>query len=89
MLAWPSWSVYLRSSQADHCIVADRRAWLQRHVSAALSRPFLCLLQLDRAYEAADGGLVGEDAHDIRPPLDLPVGAFDWVRRVQLRPLHR
>ena len=42
------------------------------------------MFEQDRAYEANDGLLVGEDADHLGPPLDLAVEALDRVGRVQL-----
>ncbi|MPM02416.1 hypothetical protein SDC9_48665 [bioreactor metagenome] len=55
-----SWSVALRSRQAEHHIIADRREGFQRHVTAVLDDPFLGLLHQDRADQSPDRGLVGE-----------------------------
>ena len=65
-------------------IIAQGRDGFQRHVAGALDRPFIVLLEQDRADETDDGVLVGEDADDLGAPLDLAVEAFDRVGRVQL-----
>lgn len=49
------------------------------HVAGAQDGPFIVLLQQPRADEACDGGLVGEDPHDLAAPLDLVVQAFEQV----------
>ncbi len=42
------------------------------------------LLEQDRADEADDGVIIGEDADDLGPALDFAVEALDRVGRVQL-----
>ena len=44
----------------------------QRHVAGALHGPFVVVFQEERAHQAGDGGLVGEDAHDLGVPLISP-----------------
>ena len=51
----------------------------QRHVAGALDGPFIVLFEQQRADEADDGVVVGEDADDVGSPLDLAVQAFDGV----------
>ena len=59
----------------------------QRHVTGALNGPFIVLLEQDRADEAGDGGLVGEDADDIGAALDLAVEPFQRIGGVDLGPV--
>jgi len=68
----------------DDGIIAQRRDGFQGHVAGAQDRPFVVLLEQDRADQANDGILIGEDADDFRSPLDLAVEALDRVGRVQL-----
>jgi hypothetical protein len=49
----------------------------QRHVAGALDGPFVVLFEQDRADEAGDGVLIGEDADNLGPPLDLAIEALD------------
>jgi hypothetical protein len=44
--------------------MAQRGDGFQRHLAAALRRPFVVLFDEDGADEAHDGGLVGKDADD-------------------------
>jgi hypothetical protein len=46
--------------QLDDLIIAQRRECFQAHVSAALNRPFVILLEQQGADEARDGVFVGE-----------------------------
>ena len=46
---------------------------------AALSGPFVALLGRDSADQAGDGGVVGEDAHDVRAVPDLLVQPLPGV----------
>ena len=48
-------------------------------LASALDRPFVVLLEQDGADEAADGGLVGEDADDIGATFDFAVEPLDGV----------
>ena len=52
-----------------------------------MHRPFVVLFQQDSAYEAEDGGFVGEDPDDIGAPLDLAIEALDGIVRVDLGPV--
>ena len=51
----------------------------QGHVAGALDGPLVVLFEQDRADEAGDGGLVGEDADDLGAALDLAVEALERV----------
>ena len=66
--------------KADGGISAQRRDGFQGHVAGALDGPFIILLvEQDRADQADDGVLVGEDADHPGPPLDLAVEALDRI----------
>lgn len=52
------------AGQADGVSIADRGERLQGH-RAALHRPFIVLRQRQRADQADDGGIAGEDADDV------------------------
>jgi hypothetical protein len=54
---------------------------------AALELVFIILLEQDRADQACDAVLVGEDADDIGPALHLLVQAFERIGAVQLDPV--
>jgi hypothetical protein len=41
----------------------------------------------DGGGQAGDGGLVGEDAHDVGAALELLVEPLQWVRRPDLAPV--
>jgi hypothetical protein len=45
-----------------------------------LDRPLVVLFEQDRTDEADDGGLVGEDPHDLGAPLDLAVETLQRIR---------
>ena len=80
----PGWS-------DDHCgrsddrIIAQRRHGFQRHVAGALDGRFVVLFEQDRSDEPDDGVLVGEDADDVGPALDLAVEPFEAVGRMDFR----
>ena len=63
------------SGQPGNGIIAQRCDGFRRHVAGALH----VLFEQDGANEAGDGGLVGEDAHDLGAPLDLAVEPFDGI----------
>jgi hypothetical protein len=65
-----------RGRQADEGIIAQGSDGFQRHVTGALNRPFIVLFGQQGADETEDGRVVGEDADDIGPPLDLAVDAL-------------
>ena len=67
--------------QLDDRIIAQRRDCFQAHVAAALHRPFIVLLEQNGADEAGDRSLVGEDADDLGPALDLAVEALERIGR--------
>ena len=73
--------------QADRWISAHRRDGFQRHVSCTLDGPFVVLFEQERADQADDGFVVGEDSDNLGAPLDLAAQALDRVRRVQLGPV--
>ena len=70
----------------DSGIIAQSDQSFQGHVAAA-DGPFVVLLQHERADQAHDRGLVGEDGHHIGAALDLAIEAFDRIGRMQLRPM--
>ena len=82
----PGWSAG-DSRDADARIIAQRRDGFQCHVAGTLDGPFIILFEQDRADEASDGVLVGEDADHLGPPFDLAVETLDRVGRVQLGPM--
>ena len=84
----PDWSAG-DSRKADGWIIAQGRDGFQRHVTGPLDVPFVVLFEQDRADQAHDGVLVGEDAHHLGSPLDLTIEALDRVCRVQLGRLVR
>ena len=51
--------------QTDDGIIGDWGDGLKGHVAGALDGSVVFLLEEDGADEAADGGLVGEDADDL------------------------
>ena len=53
------------------------------NVAALGHRPLVVLLQQDRPNEPNHRGGIREDVDDVRPPLDLPVEAFERVRAGQ------
>src|SRR5262249_60366737 len=65
-------------------IIADGSDAFQSDVSGALNGPLIVLLEQDRADEANDCILVGEDADDIGAPLDLAIEALERVGGMQL-----
>ena len=73
--------------QDDDGIIADGGDGFQRHVAGALHGPFVVLLHQDRADEADYGVVVGKDADDIGPPLDLAVEPLDGIGRADLVPM--
>lgn len=75
--------------KADGGIIAHRHHGFQRHVTGTLHGPLIVLFEQDRADQADDGILVGEDADHFGPPFDLAVEAFDRVGGVQLGPVLR
>jgi hypothetical protein len=66
-------------------IVADLRDGFQAHV-AARDSPLVVLLEHESANETDDGIVVGEDADNIRAPLDFFVQSLEWIGGVQLVP---
>ena len=70
----PGWSAG-DSRKADGWIIAHWRDGFQRHVAGTLDGPLIVLFEQNRADEADDGILIGEDADHIGAPLDLAVGA--------------
>ena len=50
----------------------------------ALDGPFIVLLEQDRADQAGDGVLVGEDANDVGAALDFAIEALQRVGGVDL-----
>ena len=59
---------------------------LKLHV-APVQAPFVVLLQHHGAHQPRDLGVVGEDAHDVGPALDLGVQPLQRVGAVDLRPV--
>jgi hypothetical protein len=51
--------------QLDDQIIAQQCDGFQGHITGPLDRPFIVLLEQDRADEAGEGILVGEDADDL------------------------
>jgi hypothetical protein len=72
--------------QDDEGFIADWGDGFQRHVAGALHGPFIVLLHQDRADEA-DDSVVGKDADDIGPPLDLAVEPLNGIGRADLVPM--
>jgi len=70
--------------QLDEGIIAQVRDGFQRHVSAALNRPFIVLFEQNGTDETAYGLFVGEDSNHISASFDLAVEAFDRVCAVEL-----
>jgi hypothetical protein len=66
--AWAGWSDG-HGGQSDDGIIAQSGHSFQGHVACALDRPFVVLLQQDRADEPDDGFVVGKDADDVGPAL--------------------
>jgi hypothetical protein len=66
-------------------IVADLRDGFQADV-AARDSPLVVLLEHESANETDDGIVVGEDADNIRAPLDFFVQSLEWIGGVQLVP---
>ncbi len=94
---WCSWGrspalsgVSLSRSCPGHCrehddrIIAERRHGFKRHVARPLDRPFIALFHEDGTDESGDRGLVGEDADDLCPALDLAVEPLNGIRAVKL-----
>ena len=77
MAGWTAVSGY-GSWLDDGGIIAQRRHGFHAHVASSLHGPFTILFA-QRANEANDGSLVGEDADHIAASLDLPVEAFERV----------
>ena len=65
----------------------DLRHRFLREVSPFRHGPFVVGLDEHRGDEAGDGGVVGEDAHDVGAPLDLAVDALEGIRRPKLSPV--
>lgn len=59
-------------------------SWFPPFYSRRVDDPFVVLLEQDRAGEADEGVIIGEDADDPGPALDFAVEALDRVGRVQL-----
>src|SRR6185295_7526959 len=60
-------------------IIADLAELFQAHVAGSARRPFVVLLQEQRADETHDRRLVGKDGDDVGAPLDLAVEAFERI----------
>jgi hypothetical protein len=75
--------------QRDDRIIAQLGDALQRDVAGALDRPFVILLQQDRADEAGDGVLVGERAGIADDPGDRRPGKPTTSVRRLIPPLSR
>src|ERR1700722_18877416 len=84
--AGPGWSDD-HCRQSDDGIIAQGGHGFQRHVAGALDRPFVILLQKDRADEPDDSLVIWKDADDLGAPFDLAVEPFEAIGRVQLRPM--
>lgn len=56
----------------------------QCHVAGPLHGPFVVMLEQQCADEAEDGSVIGEDADDLGPALDLAVEPLDRVDGMQL-----
>jgi hypothetical protein len=65
--------------QADEGIIAHRGDCLKCHVAGSLDSPFIVLFEQQRTDQAHDGFIVGKDADDLCPPLDLAVQSLDRV----------
>src|SRR6202165_6213384 len=72
----PGWSAG-KSREADDGIIAQGSDGFQRHVACPLNGPFIVALKQDGADQAGDGFLVGEDADDLGPALDLAVSPLE------------
>jgi hypothetical protein len=64
----PDWSDH-HGWQSDDGVIAQGGHGFQRHVSSALDRPFVVLLEEDGADEPDDDVVVGADADDLGPAL--------------------
>src|SRR5512143_4288410 len=64
------------------------RESLQAHVASG-NRPLVILFEEERPGQADEGGIVGEDADNVGPPLDLADDPFQWVCRADLGPVIR
>jgi hypothetical protein len=67
------------SGQPSGNSIAEGLQALKLHVSA-VQAPFVVLLEHHGPDQSHDGRVVGEDAHDIGPPFDLGIQAFQRVR---------
>lgn len=56
-------------------------------VARALDGPLVVLFEQNRAFQTGDGCLVGVDAKDFGPTLDLTVEALQRVLEVELDPM--
>ena len=65
--------------QTDGWIIAQRRDGFQAHVAGTLHGPLIILFEQQRANEANDCSLVGEDANHVATTFDLAVEAFGLV----------
>lgn len=63
---------------------SESGSWFPPFYSRRVDDPFVVLLERDRAGEADEGVIIGEDADDPGPALDFAVEALDRVGRVQL-----
>src|SRR5271170_6301264 len=79
----PGWSDD-HSWQSDDGIIAQGGHGFQRHVTGALDGPFVVLLEEDSPDEPDDGVVVGENADDFGPALDLAVEPFETVGGMDL-----
>src|SRR5271165_32094 len=82
----PGWSDD-HGGQSDDRIIAQGGHGFQGHVAGALDGPFVVLFEQDGADQPDDGVVVGEDADDVGPALDLAVESFETVVGVDLRPV--
>ena len=67
------------SWQPDSGSIAQRRDGFQAHVAGTLHSPLIILFEQQRANEANDCSLVGEDANHVATTFDLAVEAFGLV----------
>jgi hypothetical protein len=65
--------------QAEDRIIAQRGDGFQGHVASALNGPFIVLLKQDGADETVNRLLIGEDANDVSPALDLAIEPFQRI----------
>ena len=73
--------------QADKRIIAHCSDGFQCHVAGSLDGPFIVLFEEQGTDQSDDGVVVGKDADDLCPPLDLAIQALDRICAVKLGPV--